>query len=131
MAVVLSCAAFAFGQSKNGGDETAYNDLVAKVKGGDLSVDFKALRIAFTKTKSYSPYGGDAEGTKAAFAAIKAVDGMLKDDYVDMDAHVAASLAYRGMGDNEKSEFHEKVYLGLVNSVIANGDGKHPARRTW
>jgi hypothetical protein len=76
---LLSCAAFAFGQSKNGGDETAYNDLVAKVKGGDLSVDFKALRIAFTKTKSYSPYGGDAEGTKAAFAAIKAVDGMLKE----------------------------------------------------
>ena len=135
MAVVLSYTAFAAGQSKSQGDETAYNDLVAKVKGGDLSVDFKALRVAFTKTKAYSPYGGDADGRKAAFAAIdkkdykaaiKAVDAMLKDDYVDMDAHVAASLAYRGMGDNEKSEFHKKVYLGLVNSIIASGDGKTP-----
>lgn len=135
LTMVVSCAAFAAGQSKNAGDETAYNDMVAKVKGGDLNVDFKALRIAFTKTKAYSPYGGGSDEIKAAFAAvdkkdykaaIKAVDAMLKDDYVDMDAHVAASLAYGGMGDNAKADFHKKVYLGLVNSIITSGDGKTP-----
>ena len=43
-----------------------------------------------------------------------------------MDAHVAASLAYKGLGDTAKSDFHKTVYLGLVNSIISSGDGKTP-----
>ena len=137
-AVILLCSAIAFGQksglaAKAVADDAAYNELVAKIKGGDTSIDFKALRIAFTHTKNYSPYGGDRDGQKILFAAIdkknykdavKKAEELLKDDYVDMDAHVGASLAYRGLGENDKADIHKNIYLGLVNSIIKSGDGK-------
>ena len=56
--------------------------------------------------------------------AIKKIEEILKDDYVDMDAHITASLSYRGLGDNNKADFHKSVYIGLVNSILSSGDGK-------
>ena len=50
-------------------------------------------------------------------------DQILKGDYVDMDAHVIASMAYRGLGDTSNADFHKTVYLGLVNSITMSGDG--------
>jgi len=41
-----------------------------------------------------------------------------------MDAHVAASIGYGGLGDKAKSDFHKRVHLGLVNSILSSGDGK-------
>lgn len=132
LTIVLSCSVLGFGQ-KPVPDDSVYKAVVAKVKSGDTSVDFKALRIAFTNTKAYSPYGGDRDGQKAAFAALdnknykdaaKSAEKMLEEDYVDMEAHIAASLGYEGLGNTAKADFHKKVYLGLVNSILSSGDGK-------
>ena len=80
-------------------------------------------------------YGGMADDTKAAFAALnskdykgaaKSAEAALKSNYMDMEAHVAASSAYKGLGDTAKSDFHRAVYLGLVNSILDSGDGKTP-----
>jgi Domain of unknown function (DUF4919) len=134
---LLLCSFAAFGQKPEPPKSDAglaYNELVNKIKAGDTAVDFKALRIAFSKTKDFSPYGS-SESTKAAFPlidqkkykdAVKKADEGLKESYVDMDAHVAASVAYRGLGDTAKADFHKAVYLGLVNSIISSGDGKTP-----
>ena len=34
-----------------------YDDMVAKLKGGQTRMDYQTLRIAFTQTKAYSPFG--------------------------------------------------------------------------
>ena len=136
LTVFFLCSFAAFGQKAEPVKaDTSYDDLVAKVKAGDTTVDFKAMRIAFSKTKAYSPYGNESDPVKAAFAAIeqkkfkdaiKKTDESLKQCYIDMDAHVAASIAYKGLGDTVKSDFHKAVYLGLVNSILSSGDGKTP-----
>lgn len=136
MTIGVLCLTTAFGQkpgSSKDGDDGGYGQMLAKVKGGDTSIDFKAFRIAFTKTKAYSPYGGLGDEVKQAFAAIdkkdyksavKNAEKALESSYVNMDAHVAASLGYKGLDDQAKSDFHKKVYLGLVNSILDSGDGK-------
>jgi hypothetical protein len=130
--LLFSAAASAQKPSKDGKE---YDALVAKLKAGDTSIDFKALRIAFTQSNGYSPYGGGSDDVKAAFAALEKKDyksakskaeKALNDDYIDMDAHVAALLAYKGLGDASKESFHKAIYLGLVNSILNSGDGKTP-----
>ena len=71
LTAVFLCSAV-YGQTKlaAGSDEPSYKDLVSKAKAGDTSVDFKAMRIAYSNTKVYSPYGGDRKGRTAVFASL-------------------------------------------------------------
>jgi hypothetical protein len=112
-----------------------YEELLAKLKGGDTKIDYKALRLAYAQTKDASPYGsgGDVRVAmnKALTAknykdAIKSADAILKDDYVNPYAHLAEAIAYSELKDNEKYEFHKAVYLGLINSILQGADGKTP-----
>lgn len=111
----------------------SYQDLVAKVKGGDTSIDFKALRIAYTQTAQYNPYGKDeniplmfeALHAKEFAKALEYAQSVLEKNYVDIDAHYASLAAYGEMGNNDRSEFHRSVALGLIDS-IATGDGSSP-----
>ncbi len=132
--MVLACSVLAFGQKPDvkKDAENLYQSFVTKVKGGDTNVDFAAFRVAYSQTKAYSPYGGAGQ-QKDLFAALdqknykdalKKAQKILDDCYVDMDAHVVASLAYRGLNDSTNADFHKAVYLGLVNSIISSGDGK-------
>ena len=36
-----------------------YAAMVARVKGGDANVDYRALREAYAASAAYAPYGGD------------------------------------------------------------------------
>ncbi|HEX8368039.1 MAG TPA: DUF4919 domain-containing protein [Pyrinomonadaceae bacterium] len=110
-----------------------YEDLLGKLKKGDTNIDFKKLRFAFTETKNYSPYGNrseDGEKMSQAFReknykdALKSAEKVLETSYVDINAHFIAAVASKEAGNNEKFEFHKKVYLGLINSIINGKDGK-------
>src|SRR5258708_33206394 len=52
--------------------KATYETLLEKVKKSDPAIDFQALRLAYTETKAYGPYGGDAETRKTMFAALRA-----------------------------------------------------------
>jgi hypothetical protein len=110
-----------------------YEDLLTKLKGGDTKIDYRALRIAYSNTKDASPYGADRQAESAMNKAlnekrykdaIKSADTVLKDTFVNSNAHAVESIAYRELGDADKADFHKAVYLGLINSIIASGDGK-------
>lgn len=110
-----------------------YQTLVAKVKNGDTNIDFKALRISYTKTPAYNPYRED-ENTPLMFEALhakefsKAVEYaqlILEKNYVDIDAHYVSRAAYGEMGNKDRSAFHHKVAMGLIDS-IASGNGSSP-----
>jgi hypothetical protein len=40
---------------------TSYSDLLARVKKGDSTIDFKELRLSYADTSEYNPYGNDRD----------------------------------------------------------------------
>jgi Domain of unknown function (DUF4919) len=110
-----------------------YEDLLGKLKKGETGIDFRKLRFAFTETKNYSPYGnrsGDATKMSQLYReknykeALKSAEKVLETSYVDINAHFVAAISNNELGNSEKAEFHKKVYLGLINSIISGRDGK-------
>ncbi|MDT7687504.1 MAG: hypothetical protein QOE46_263 [Acidobacteriota bacterium] len=124
-------AADAKAQAKTGADK--YVELLDKLKKGDRTVDFRELRMTYTETKDYNPYGNDRAERQAMFAALsnkkwdevlKHSEKMLEKNYVDLNAHYGAYVAQREKGNAEKADFHKFVLTGLVDSIRGKGDGK-------
>jgi hypothetical protein len=110
----------------------AYETLLAKLTGGDTKIDYTSLRLAYSRSKDANPYGADHDARrlmneavieKRCDEAMKMADALLASIYVSADAHVAKSTCYRAAGDNGKADFHKAIYLGLINSILAKGDG--------
>jgi hypothetical protein len=135
MLISLAIGSFAQApsQTPDPAKKQTYEEMLSKLKAGETTTDFKAFRLAFTRTKQYGPYGGDRDGRKLMNAALsqknfkealKKAEEQLKDDYTDMEAHIVASIANKELGNSAKADFHRELYLGLVNSIISGGDGK-------
>jgi len=110
-----------------------YEALLERVKKNDQSVDFQELRLAYTDTKAYGPYGGDAASRKNMFASLKANEydqalesatTILSSNYLDIMAHFGSFVAHRALGHAELSAYHRFVFEGLLNSIKNSGDGK-------
>lgn len=110
-----------------------YSNLLAKVKDFDQTVDFKALRLSYTKTDNYKPYGADDSEKDAMFKAlnekryedaIKSAQSIMDKNYVDIDAHFVSRIAYRELGNQKKFEFHRFVSKGLIDSILNSGTGQ-------
>ena len=101
------------------------------MKKGDTTIDFVKLRLAYTETKDYSPYGGMEErnamyqalGQKDFKNALKLAEEMLKTNYVDVIGQFVAFSANAELGNTKEAEFHKKVFLGLMDAIAVN-DGK-------
>src|SRR5688572_13069396 len=125
-AILLSCLISASAQS----DKSAlYNDLLSKVKGGDMTVDFKAMRFAFAE-QGPAPFDPKVQGGMAKAMndknykeAAKLAETIQKESFVDMNSHIVAAMSHGALGDAKKAKFHEAVYLGLINSIINGSDG--------
>ena len=109
-----------------------YEDLLAMLKKGDTKIDFRKLRLAFTETKAFAPYGGteirkkmnEAYIKKDYNEALKVAQERLNNYYVDIDAHFVALLAYTALGKDKEAEFHRDVVKGLLESILNGADGK-------
>lgn len=133
---LLATSAALYGQSSSATQPAktldAYEALLARLTGGDTKIDYTLLRLAYSRSKDANPYGADHDARRQMNAAViekrcddalKMADAMLASIYVSADAHVAKSTCYRSAGDNVKADFHKAIYLGLINSVLAKGDG--------
>lgn len=107
--------------------------LLERAKKGDPTLDFKELRLAYTETTDYSPYGGDRETRKQMFAAlnakefdsaVEAAEKILAKNFVEINAHFVSYVAHRESGRAEKATFHKFMFDGLVKSITGSGDGK-------
>jgi hypothetical protein len=111
-----------------------YEAMLETAKKGGGTVDYKALRLAFFETEDYSPLAGMmvyrslwtavAQGNWAE--AARQAEAVLAKNYVDINAHMVAHVAYRQQGDEEKAKLHRRWADGLIESVKAGGDGKTP-----
>jgi hypothetical protein len=113
-------------------DDSAYRDLVKKVTGGDLLIDFRALRLACLKASSCDARG-DLENVTSMHVflhekqydkAAKAADALIEKGFVNIEAHVISSQAYMALNQPEKAQFHHDVAAGLLHSILSTGDGK-------
>jgi hypothetical protein len=109
---------------------TAYALLVDRLKAGDRAVDFTELRMAFTRTPEYRGMmmgfyqplwrtlnSGDFAG------ALRVAETVLRQNYVEPNAHMVAARAHRELGHAEQAEFHQFVVDGLLRSITSKGDG--------
>lgn len=110
-----------------------YYALLKQLKSGDTSINFTALRYAYTKTPEYAPYNridkkamfdalNNSEFEKAAGHA----QAILEKNYLDMEAHFVSRIAYRESNNTEKQKFHSSVVKGLLDSIYDSGNGQTP-----
>lgn len=109
-----------------------YTNLLAKLKGGDTSISFKDLRVAYSATKEYSFSGPDREARNKFYKpfneknykdALKEAEKYLETVYVDANAHLVAHISAKELNDTKKADFYKAVLIGLVNSIQDGQDG--------
>jgi hypothetical protein len=115
------------------GKTTSYETLIAKLKAGETSIDYRALRRAYAEQKDAVGAGSDhlvrrtmnvALEQKRFQDAIKIAEEILSTVYISPDTHAALARAYAELGDAKKAAAHKAIYLGLINSVLAEGNGE-------
>jgi len=117
-------------------EQSAYGELVAKLKSGDMSINFTALRYARAELADHDPYGSaSGPARRDMFTALQADDldkastvatQIIEADYTDADAHMTLSIVLEQRGDADRSMFERAVAMGLFRSIIESGDGMTP-----
>lgn len=121
-------AATSAANAKPGG---SYVGMLERARRGDRSIDFGAMRMAYTETADYNPYGGDvrremfgALGASKFEEALSVAEKALEKNYVDLNAHYVAFVANRELKRVDRAEFHRTMFAGLIESIQRSGDGK-------
>lgn len=112
-----------------------YVKLLDKAKGGDTTIDFKAFRMAYARSGFPGARSVDPKIRLKLIEAIKAkkyddiasaCQEILKVNFLDSTVHAYAASAYMNLKDTKKQDFHEAVYLGLINSIVQGSNGESP-----
>ena len=116
-------------------EKSKYEQLLEKVKQKDPSVDFTQLRHAFYESPNYNPYApmltyrplNAAIAQKNYQEALKIAESVLAKNFVEVNAHMAAQIAFQETGNAERAQFHKFMADGLLKSIKSSVDGKSPA----
>jgi hypothetical protein len=113
--------------------EPPYESLLEWVRAGEPDADFTALRLAYADNPPQDAADTDPDLSRSMFSslsekeygkAIEYAEKIMESKFVDIDAHLVASAAYKKKGDSEKEQFHRYVAEGLIKSILSSGDGK-------
>lgn len=137
---VLVLAILAFPLASRAEDHpSGYGPLLAALKAGDTHIDYARLRLSYVDSSKHKKAKDTTAQQKQMFSALQArdfaealkkADQILDSEYIDLDAHFAAYIASRELGDSAKADFHKAVFRGLVDSIRDSGDGKSP-EKAW
>jgi hypothetical protein len=117
---------------KENAKQKEFDELIARVKKDDTSVDFSHLRFLYTELDAYGPGSPDTKEMFAALRegdykkALKQVDSVLAEYYLDAHAHYVGMIAADKLGDASRSAHHRYVEKGILDSILRSGDGKTP-----
>lgn len=86
------------------------------------------MRLAYTETKDYKPYGGSdlrsammkALSEKKYKDAIKSAEKMMETNFVDIYAHFTAIVAHSELSNQKVADFHKAVFKGLMEAILQN-----------
>jgi hypothetical protein len=130
--ILLTFASAAIGSLISDAD-SRYNELLAAAKRDPAKADYTKLREAFAASSAYSPYSRDIDDRTAIRQAIgredfqKAsalVEELLEKNFPSIELHELAAKIYRAEQDSKRADFHARVAKGLLDSILASGDGK-------
>jgi hypothetical protein len=113
----------------------SYDEMVRRLKDGDLSIDFAELRMQYAASPRYEPEEGSDEvkdmysklNAKDYEGALKTANAVLSKQYVNIDAHLVASAAYEGLHDDARAKLHHDIVVGLARSILDSGSGASTA----
>ena len=113
-------------------DDIVYQKLVQRVEGRDFTVDFRALRLACIRSSQCEPRATKtdlAAMNRAALDAdfqktIEVAERLIRQGFVNAEAHATCAAAYLAIHDPAESKFHMDVATALIRSILASGDGK-------
>jgi hypothetical protein len=112
-----------------------YPAMLKRVQQGDMTVDFRAFRIAGILASG--GHGGMREsGERAAFrrlagsrdyqGALESANQALARNYASIVNHFDAMVACQALQKTEEAATHEKLLNALLDSIQKSGDGKSP-----
>jgi hypothetical protein len=111
-----------------------YEDFLAQAKQDAAAVDFTALRYAYAESGLYNPYDADQATMKQSMVksftekdcanALKLAQTLLEKNYLNIDSHIASALCHESAKQAEPAKHHHAMARGLINSIMASGDGK-------
>lgn len=114
-------------------DADRYFDEVSNIKDQNSDADFTNLRMVYTNTRYYKPFGGKEKlMLDTMFGSIQKNDfevcvdqaiEILDSNYASLNAHYAAMSCYYKMGEREDGAYHRYVLDGLMESISNSGDG--------
>jgi hypothetical protein len=118
------------GQASPSAAQARYDALLERVKKDDTAVDLAELREAFAGTPAYrarmmafyqalwTPLNrGDFPG------ALQVAEKVLEGNYVEINAHMVASVAQQQLGNVARAQHHRNIASGLLKVVMSVGDG--------
>ena len=112
---------------------SVYASILARVKNGDLSIDFQRLRFSYMDAPERHKAKDTSKERQEMFAAlngkdfkkaIEKADVVLANEFVDMDAQFVEAVAHRELNETEKADFHKAMFNGLLKSITDSADGK-------
>ena len=113
--------------------QSEYASLLARVKNGDLTIDFKQLRFSYMDSPERHKAKDTSDEEKEMWqllskkdykAAIEKADVVLANEFVNLDGHFVEYRAYQELQNNAQSDFHHAVFGGLIKSITDSGDGQ-------
>ena len=117
-------------------DDT-YSEYVKTLESGNTDIDYQDFRFSFMKSKQFkiaSQKLKDISQLKNAMyeqmdqlnydGIISLAKQILSIDYTNMMAHKILSQTYDMMEDADNSQKYDAIGMGLLKSIIQNGDGK-------
>ena len=134
--LVLFLAATGLCSQQEQPKQSEYASLLARVQGGDLSIDFQRLRFSYMESPERHKAKDTSDEEKAMWqalnkkdfkTAVNKADVVLANEFVNLDAHFVEYRAYQGLEDAAKADFHKAIFSGLLKSITGSGDGKSPA----
>jgi hypothetical protein len=114
-----------------------YNAIVEQVKQSDKNADFQALRMLYTKTENYNPYDITSSDINEINLLLKQnqfekviqkIEPILWEQFMNIDLHFMAMKAYKGLENEKMYNWHRYITFGLIDSIMASGDGKTPEK---
>jgi hypothetical protein len=110
-----------------------YQALLHSAKTSHGPVDWQALRVAYAGSDAFDAQDlGTATARRGMFQALNDENDatalsyakkIIDRNYVDIDAHRVAAIAYKALDDDDSAAIEQNIAAGLIKSVMT-GDGQ-------
>lgn len=108
--------------------DDVYQKLSARLREGDLSIDFRALRFACSASRNCEVRANLTDHSAESAAQLRGdldtarqlAEKILTRGYADVETHASLVGIYAKLGDQKRSNFHLAVVLGFLRSIRAS-----------